>query len=143
MAKGKQQQRQASLQWAGKGKGMGTYNPIRAAPMAETYHNAVLRSYPGEDGSVFVRRGGAGKDADLLTLTGMAERLNRSNHEGCNRPGVWLSTLAASLSQGLRVINFALDAPDKNGTAFIAANAPPRAPRGVRRPRPVAAPPRR
>lgn len=93
---------------------MGTYNPIRAVPMAETCHNAVLRAYPGEDGSVFVRRGGAGKDADLLTLTGMAERLNRGNHEGCDRPGVWLSTLAASLSQGLQ-----------NGAAFIAANAAP------------------
>ena len=41
------------------------------------------------------RLGGAARDG-LLSLDTLSEHLNGYNHEGCNRPGIWLSALAAT-----------------------------------------------
>ena len=40
----------------------------KAVPRAETYHCAILRACPGEKGDVLIKKGGAKKDMDLLTL---------------------------------------------------------------------------
>ena len=37
------------------------------------------------------------QDGDLLSLQNLSKHLGAYNHEGCNRPGVWASTLGASL----------------------------------------------
>ena len=56
----------------------------------------------------------------MLSLDGIAQRLHCHNHEACNRPGIWLSTLAASLSHGLRVLDYGEAAPEKTGRPQIA-----------------------
>ena len=106
---------------APKGKGMGSYQAPKAVAMPDTYHIGSLRAYPSEDGGIFVRRQGASRDADMLSLEGIAQRLHGHNHEACNRPGIWLSTLAASLSHGLRVLDYGEGAPEKTGRPQIAA----------------------
>lgn len=123
MGGGKTRQRQNA--WAPKGKGMGTYQPMRAVAMAETYHIGALRPYPSEDGGIFVRRQGAARDADMVSLEGIAQRLHAQNHEACNRPGVWLSTLAASLRHGLKIVEYGEMEPEKTGRAQVAATVEP------------------
>ena len=114
----------ASSYYPPKGKGVGVYAAPKAVPMSETFHVAVLRPYPAENGSMLIRRGGASRYGDLLTPQGLAERLSANNHEACNRPGVWLSTMAASLAHGLRVAQLAEEDPERAGLPGIAAHAP-------------------
>lgn len=50
----------------------------------------VLRPYHGEDGSIFVKRSGATRDADLLSPDGLSQLLNR--------PGKGVTMLAGTRS---------------------------------------------
>jgi len=102
------QQQQWMSNWAQKGP--------KAIGFAETYHCALLRACPGEQGKVLIKRGGARRDLDLLTLEGVANRLTAQNTEAMNRPEKWLSMLAASVRQADRVLPFALEEPRRTGT---------------------------
>ena len=101
------QQQQWMSNWAQKGP--------KAIGFAETYHCALLRACPGEQGEVLIKRGGARRDLDLLTLEGVANRLTAQNTEAMNRPEKWLSMLAASVRQAHRVLPFALEEPRRTG----------------------------
>ena len=54
--------------WAQKG--------LKAVAFGEAYHCALLRPYPGEHGEVLIKKAGAKRDMDLLTLEGIASRLS-------------------------------------------------------------------
>ncbi|CAJ1394359.1 unnamed protein product, partial [Effrenium voratum] len=106
-----------------KGKGLGAPGAgTFAVKMDATYHVEVLRPYPAEDSSVFVHKGGARKDSDMITLEGMSAR---GNFEGANRPGRWLSMLAASVARGAQIATYARDHFDATGLGEIAAAAGP------------------
>ncbi len=70
---------------------------VRAIAFAEMDHVDILRPYPGETGSAFVRRAGARSDADLLHLPTMARRLTHLNSELANLPGRGVALLCASI----------------------------------------------
>ncbi|CAJ1351460.1 unnamed protein product, partial [Effrenium voratum] len=111
---------------APKGKGLGAPGAgTFAVKMDATYHVEVLRPYPAEDSSVFVHKGGARKDSDMITLEGMSARLHAGNFEGANRPGRWLSMLAASVARGAQIATYARDHFDATGLGEIAAAAGP------------------
>ena len=71
----------------------------------------VLRPYHGEDGSIFVKRSGATRDADLLS----PQRLNAGNSELLNRPGKGITMLAGTIFHGLSAISYAEKHPGRNG----------------------------
>ena len=111
---------------APKGKGLGAPGAgTFAVKMDATYHVEVLRPYPAEDSSVFVHKGGARKDSDMITLEGMSARLHAGNFEGANWPGRWLSMLAASVARGAQIATYARDHFDATGLGEIAAAAGP------------------
>ena len=74
---------------------------------------------------MFVHKGGARKDSDMITLEGMSARLHAGNFEGANRPGRWLSMLAASVARGAQIATYARDHFDATGLGEIAAAAGP------------------
>eukprot|EP00435_Cladocopium_sp_Y103_P056864 s175_g19.t1 len=104
----------------GKGRGkwgaQGTWQPddfwhpqhLRAVPFTETYVSA-LRSYPGEAGEVFVKRQGAKKDMDLVSVSGIAQRLHPGNCEALARPEKWVSMITNSLDDELLAAVTCLD----------------------------------
>ena len=95
------QQQQWMASWAEKGP--------KAIGFAETYHCALLRAYPGEQGEVLIKRGAARRELHLLTLEGVA---------CCEK---WLSMLAASVRQAHRVLPFALEEPKRTGIPQLGA----------------------
>ena len=70
----------------------------------------VAAAAPGKQGKVLIKRGGARRDLDLLTLEGVASRLEK-----------WLSMLAASVRQAHRVLPFALEEPRRTGVPQLGA----------------------
>ena len=76
--------------------------------------------YPGADGSAFVRRGGATCDGELLSLDGLGSRLTAHNHEACNRPGVWLSTLAGSVREEATALPYVATDVERAGLPHLA-----------------------
>ena len=100
-----------------KGKGMGS---AHAVAKENSYHLDVLRAYPGADGSIFIRRGQATKDLDLINMDGLGARLTSENAEACRRPQYWLSMLAASVLQAEAAVPWALDNMEKTGLPNLA-----------------------
>ena len=70
----------------------------------------VAAAAPGKQGEVLIKLGGARRDLDLLTLEGVASRLEK-----------WLSMLAASVRQAHRVLPFALEEPRRTGVPQLGA----------------------
>jgi len=94
--------------WTGMtGKGTGNARPGTALGLPSHYALDVLRPYHGEDGSIFVKRSGATRDADLLSADGLSQLLNR--------PGKGVTMLAGTIFHGLSAIRYAEDHPDRNG----------------------------
>ncbi|CAK9027403.1 unnamed protein product [Durusdinium trenchii] len=89
-----------------------------AAGMVPRRHPPSL--YPGADGSAFVRRGGATCDGELLSLDGLGSRLTAHNHEACNRPGVWLSTLAGSVREEATALPYVATDVERAGLPHLA-----------------------
>lgn len=92
----------------------GPHQP-RAVNFQEAYHVAALRAYPGENGEVLVKRQGAKKDLDMLSLSGIPERLSCSNCEALQRPHKWISMLSATVRQAFRVLPYASEDPQRTG----------------------------
>ena len=91
-----------------KGKGLGgpdTTHP-NAVPMPDHYALNILRPYPGEDGSILVKRQRAASDTVLVSLEGIAARLTPSNCEAMNRPATWISTVSASVTEGKKYFEY-------------------------------------
>ena len=118
---GKQQRKSSGGAWA-KGKGL-SGEGSHAIGKSELYLVDVLRGYPAEDGSIFVKRAAAGRDLDLVASEGMAGRLSSSNAESHRRPGKWLSMLAASVAEAARTAQYAVENLDATGLDFFASEA--------------------
>ncbi|CAJ1445761.1 unnamed protein product [Effrenium voratum] len=91
-----------------KGKGLrgpDTTHP-NAVPMPDHYALDILRPYPGEDGSILVKRQRAASDTVLVSLEGIAARLTPSNCEAMNRPATWISTVSASVTEGKKYFEY-------------------------------------
>ena len=113
---GKKSGGQSPWSWTGKtGKAKGTTRPGTAIGLPSHYGLDVLRPYHGEDGSIFVKRSGATRDADLLSPDGLAQRLNAGNSELLNRPGKGITMLAGTIFHGLSAVRFSEEHPDRNG----------------------------
>ena len=82
--------------------------------MPESYHIGAPR--PALLRHIVLGRG----SEDSPGLQGIARRFRAQNHEGCNCAGVWLSTLAASLRHGLKVLEYGEGSPEKSGREQIA-----------------------
>ena len=95
--------------WPQKGKGVGGARRGAALSLPAHYGLDVLRPYHGEDGSIFVKRPGATRDADLLSADGLSQRLNAGNSELLNRPGKGITMLGGTIFHGLSAVRFAED----------------------------------
>ena len=107
--------------WA-KGKGMSAEGH-HAINKSDLYLVDVLRAYPAEDGSIFVKRSGAARDLDIVSAEGMSARLSHGNAESHRRPGKWLSMLAASVAEAGRTARYAADHIDLTGLPAFAESA--------------------
>eukprot|EP00438_Fugacium_kawagutii_P002597 Skav214690 [mRNA] locus=scaffold444:182907:185932:+ [translate_table: standard] len=88
---------------------------IPAVAMQDIFHCSLLRPYPGEDGSMLVKRAGARSDKELLSPEGLASRLSLQSFEGMNRPGRWLSMLSSSLLRAHNVLQYESSHPGSGG----------------------------
>ncbi len=70
---------------------------IPAVDFLKMDHVDILRPYPGETGSAFVRRSGARNDMDVLDLPTMARRLTHMRCELANRAGRGVGFVCASI----------------------------------------------
>ena len=100
--------------WAQKG--------LKAVAFGEAYHCALLRPYPGEHGEVLIKKAGAKRDMDLLTLEGIASRLSPQNCEALLRPEKWISMLSACARQAHRVLPFTAEDPRRSGLPQVTEN---------------------
>ena len=102
-----------------KGKGLSN-EPHGAVAKNDTYLLDVLRAYPADDGAIFVKRLNAARDADLVSMEGMAARLTATNAESHRRPGKWLSMLAASVAEAGRTAQYVVEHPENSGLRAFA-----------------------
>ena len=87
----------------------------KAVAQQESYHVSILRAYPGKTGELFIKKGGARNDMELLSPQGMAARLTAQNTEALNRPEKWLSMASGAVRQAFRVLMYAGANPGKTG----------------------------
>ena len=114
--KGSGQKGQTPWSWTGKSKGS---RPGAAIALPAHYGLDVLRPYHAEDGSILVKRGGATRDADLVSPEGLANRLTTSNTELLNRPGKGVTMLSGTIYHGLTAIQYAEGHPERNGLSQL------------------------
>ena len=102
------EQRETRLNKGGKGGRKGGQS--QAIALGSHYASDILRPYHSDDGSVLVKRGGAARDADLVSPKGLATRLMAANSELLNRPGKGVTMLSAQ---------YAVEHPERNGLSQL------------------------